>query len=253
MRLHQLNEDMAPDLDELYGFIQDNCQPYLKANPDWKTHKLYRGVMDQEDIFVRNIRVDRKPKDTPIEMHNLADRYLQVSGLKATRSNSIFCTGGKEVYDYGLPYVIFPIGDFDFTWNPYIRDLTYAMDDPGFFFFEFKYDDPRTFKRSDLPNRVKNFFDNMADELKIEPLGDTFKIDELRPYEETRKISRSTLFYFLEHNAVEFSDRGRARLNKYTDKDLPAAIKSQNEIMISASKYVGIDTVLYSNWVRRIP
>ena len=43
--------------------------------------------------------------------------------------NSVFATGDSmdaAVYGNGI-HVIFPIGDFDFLWSPYVRDMTYDL------------------------------------------------------------------------------------------------------------------------------
>jgi hypothetical protein len=67
---------------------------------------------------MNKIRTDRKPKDTPLEMHQLLDKQFQKRfGIKA-RSNSLFCyfrninSYLRDRSGYGVPYYIFPIGNF---------------------------------------------------------------------------------------------------------------------------------------------
>ena len=114
-----LNEDKITSLVDL---IKDKCKPFLK---DWNgINFLYRGMKQGFDYKVLPVRTDRKPKDMPIDLHNMFDNAFQSKfGWKA-RSNSVFCTGDKiATEEYGNCFVIFPIGNYQFISSPNIEDL----------------------------------------------------------------------------------------------------------------------------------
>lgn len=114
-----------PDIKDILSFIEKNCQSYLKQNPDWKTKPLYRGteVLRDDKARIINSPTDRRPVDTSKELHNMFVKAFKDAGFIANRNNSIFCSGNIHVEYYGKLCIVFPIGDFDFTWSPHISDL----------------------------------------------------------------------------------------------------------------------------------
>lgn len=75
-------------------------------------------------IFKASSRDNRKPLDTPNQIQNMIDGALESAGFRALRSNSIFCSGYKAAaINYGVPYLVFPINGFDFTWSRRFADL----------------------------------------------------------------------------------------------------------------------------------
>jgi hypothetical protein len=87
----------------------------------WKPRHLQGSA---PTIFKSSSRENRKPMDTPGQIQNMIDGALEATGFKALRSNSIFCSGYKAAaINYGVPYIIFPINGFDFTWSRRYADL----------------------------------------------------------------------------------------------------------------------------------
>ncbi len=75
------------------------------------------------------VRKNRVPTDTCIEVHDLSDKYFKkLFGIKA-RSETVFCFSGKLAAEgYGShPYIIIPIGKFDFIWSKNIDDFYGAI------------------------------------------------------------------------------------------------------------------------------
>lgn len=111
------------DATKAINLIKENCQPYLEQNP--RLIPMFRGSKYTGDnIFAKPIRNDRKPKDLDAKWTAMWNEGLASRGIKANRTNSAFCTGDKHfAVQYGEPFVVFPIGDFDYSWLPYVRDL----------------------------------------------------------------------------------------------------------------------------------
>ena len=124
-----LNEEDWFDLDEMLDLIEKDCKPFLK---DWKRSGandfLYTGRKNLGEFEKRKVRKNREPKDTPVELHHLVDKWFHKKfGIKA-RSNVVFCTFDvDEVYRYGDPYFVFPIGKYKAISSPMIQDLFLTM------------------------------------------------------------------------------------------------------------------------------
>lgn len=121
-----LNEDTRQILFDSLEKIENKCGPYLKEARK-RSFRMYSGRKGQGDkiLIEKTVRKDRKPKDTPIEIHNrLDDMFEKETGIRL-RSNSIFCTMDYvEARKYGPPFMIFPIGnDYQLWYNENVTDL----------------------------------------------------------------------------------------------------------------------------------
>ena len=112
----------------------------------WKPRHLQGSA---PSIFKASSREDRKSMDTPNQIQNMIDGALKSSGFKALRSNSTFCSGYQAAAkNYGVPYLIFPINGFDFTWSMrfadlysnFVEDLTINSSRMDEFMKSFEYD-----------------------------------------------------------------------------------------------------------------
>lgn len=123
-------EDEKYYIDEIISIIKDNCQEYIKANPEHLKHPLYRGYdLDDEVYNVFESPKNRRPVDTPNHLHNLFDEAMLLAGLTARRSNSIFCSGSfSQIIQYGEPCVVYPFDGTKFSWSPMIVDVYTQFD-----------------------------------------------------------------------------------------------------------------------------
>lgn len=112
-----------PRAEAIIEMLSSRCQPYLQQNPN--LIPMFRGTKwTGEDVMEKPIRSDRKPKDTDKVWTDIWDAGLAKRGFKANRTNSAFCTGDRHLaVQYGEPYVVFPVGEFNYSWHPYARDL----------------------------------------------------------------------------------------------------------------------------------
>ena len=119
-------------LENIAKTIARDCAPFINNNwTDLQNGKvLYRGVKGADnlrDFFIKgNVRTDRAPRDTPTPWHNLMDEYFKKTFNYPYRSASMFAYMGSamSVGDFGIPYAVFPIGDYDICYSPIISDMT---------------------------------------------------------------------------------------------------------------------------------
>jgi len=72
--------------------------------------RLFRGIKEEKDadIIGAHIRPDRKPLYMGPNNQKLLTKAFDLIGLKANRTNSIFCSSDKYVANsWGEPYIIF--------------------------------------------------------------------------------------------------------------------------------------------------
>ena len=101
--------------------IRENCQPYLKEKVI-----MYRGYNKKPIALLRKMRRRklRKPKDTDIRIHKMADKYFNKKFGWKPRTQGVFALGDKiSATYYGRPYYFFPIGKFRYVWSPYQDDF----------------------------------------------------------------------------------------------------------------------------------
>jgi len=197
---------------EAIEYIKENCQPILEYYKK-SSGRLWRGMGFGAEIpvIIKDVRKDRKPKDTPIPVNNYIDNYFyQKFGWRA-KSESLFTTSNpKQATMYGELYQIFPVGQFGCLWSYDVHDL---------------YQDFTKFPQLGLINYI-NIEDNKD-----------MKLEWWRP-EQDVDIDWSTevgknLMIFLED-----------KLGTYKEGNLESALSSGNEIMIDCDKYV---TISYAN------
>jgi transcription antitermination factor NusG len=125
------NSDVPIKLSNLLRGIRKNCSQIIKIYQqindydDYnKKRFLYRGIRSYEDALYGKPFDARRPKDSVLEINQLADKALTNAGFKARRTNSIFTTSNKEqASNYGNVYIIFPVDGFDFTYSRRNSDL----------------------------------------------------------------------------------------------------------------------------------
>jgi hypothetical protein len=113
-----------------YSKFLSDCSESIAAMQQSRSF-LYRGMTDNmPDIFIGRPWGKRKPKDTSTDVQKEIDKLFKLAGFTALRSNSIFCSGSiGQARDYGNPYIIFPINGFSFTWSPKMYDLYHQLGD----------------------------------------------------------------------------------------------------------------------------
>ena len=143
MRFKQfLNEDPDEDIDNIVNTIKKDCKPFIT---DWKKLKsdsfLYSGRKDFViGLGKRQVREDRKPRDTPPFIHKVADDWFFKKFGVRSRSNAVFTTFDYYSADYyGKPFYVFPIGKYTAVSSPVIEDLFNAIQYKYNYLFDDEY------------------------------------------------------------------------------------------------------------------
>ncbi len=123
--INYLNESKLEELNLMLSKIEDKCSHYL-TQAKINNFYLYSGRKKEKDLLInKKVRKNRKPKDTPLNLHFLLDDLFKSrTGLKL-RSNSIFGTRNYNIArKYGAVYILFPVGNnYQLWFNPEIKDL----------------------------------------------------------------------------------------------------------------------------------
>ena len=102
--------------------LKKECAPYLKMV---KGKELYRGIEGEDSAYIKKkVRTNRKPKDTPIEIHEYLDKELHRRFGWYPRSNGMFATSNFGEADiFGEVFVVFPVGPVKYLWNTKTEDI----------------------------------------------------------------------------------------------------------------------------------
>lgn len=271
MKLKEIiNETMdTPEtIDEVWAFIKNNCAQYIYENPSHLIAPMYRGFTNSAPpITVKLINQNRLPKDTPKQIHKIFVEAFKEAGIKANRDNSIFVTGDhSQASDYAASnvHVVYPIGDFDFSYSKDVKDL--YMDLEKLFnkqLLIFDENQPLSFRTLDdfqwfMPARVLNAYQNSVKEkygddydgslVNGKTLTEIFELFAL-----TDSVERVRNLYYASIDEDELKDALKVQelkvinnkltsfvKSKYHTTDIEEAIESKSEILIHGTEYLAI-------------
>lgn len=128
MRLLRFINEMSTNISvqEALEIAVKKCSPYLKqvVKKGGRFDFMYSGRTHNAYSFMRVVQQERHPLDTPKLIHMQLDRLFKKRWGVKYRSQSIFCTGNlNHASLYGTPFMVFPVGNFKFLWNPKFKDL----------------------------------------------------------------------------------------------------------------------------------
>lgn len=207
MRLIQyLNEN---EIDDIKKKIHKECKPFLNTS---KGYSLWRGMRNKERIGKFKVRKDRKPLDTPADVHKEFDSIFKKHFGWHARSSGLLTSGDKAVAgSYGTLYQVFPIGKFRFLWSKSVHDL-YGM------YVEFMTKQGLMY----AGGGDWKFFKGVN--LKL------VKSDNMYLGKKELAVYQNKVFKQLDDLIKK----------EYNDKNLDKAINSRNEIMIDCKEYYAL-------------
>lgn len=253
MKWEQLTESTTAPIrtySDLLKFVNEHCQPYIHENPYFETNRLYRGMKTPSTIAsINTIRKDRLPKDTAKQVQKELDEEFISQGFKAIRSNSMFCIGESyNAEEYGEVHVVYPMGNFEYTWSPEIRDLTVALynqTDAS----KFVPSDNKTLNVDEFPESIRISIDARAENKGLEKLSGHISTNDLiKLYPDN--VPKSISYYFSKLNLIRIDTNFSEIVKEYQTTDLVKAIESGNEIMITGDKYLAIPFERYTELKR---
>lgn len=161
------------------------------------------------------VRKDRKPLDTPLEVHKEFDKIFTKNFGWPARSSGLLTTGDKTVAgSYGNAYQVFPIGKFRFLWSSNVHDL-YG-----------RYVEFMTQQRLSYAGGGDWEYFKDANQKIVTP-GKMY-------------LSKKELAV---HQKIVFKQLNDLIKKEYSNKNLDRAILSKNEIMIDCKEYYAIQEV----------
>jgi hypothetical protein len=247
MRLKSYINENYSDFDEVRSMVQKNCQPYIKELKGG-SDLLWRGSRKRINHIerIKSRLNNRRPTDTPREVHDyMNDLFKKRFGWYVR--NGIFATGKySETRNYGLGYIFFPIGKYEYVWSPETKD----------FFTETK-DSPYMFDHGEPYEQLHYEWENEYGDDKVGHWEyDGQPVDSSDPDEiidqlglEEMEYDEFELDWIPEITYNEYSDKKNEEWEKkredyfqdladyYTNKGLYRAIKSNNEIMFNCKEY----------------
>jgi hypothetical protein len=108
--------------------LSKDCKPFLNLiGSEVTKYKLYRGMpfMKKADSMTKKqIRLDdRKPMSSAQVKHDRYNHFFQEE-FGAPFRNALFATGSFRMAQYyGAPFMVFPIGKFEWLWSPDVNDM----------------------------------------------------------------------------------------------------------------------------------
>lgn len=129
------------NLQEIANLISEKCREYL-LSPDVDIEFLRGAAINSpssmkigvsENAFIGKVRKNRKSESTPKWLHDLIDDFLKEKFNIAGRSEALFVVQDEKiarnyVHSNSALYRIFPIGNYETIWSPYINDLYFVYD-----------------------------------------------------------------------------------------------------------------------------
>ena len=144
MRFYRhLTEQNYYSQEEVIEILQKNCSEYLKVLKSLGSKEkilenmLYRGIKGKDKYPEKGInkikpRENRKPKDTPEEIHELLDDLFKRKFGWSVRSKGVFATSDVgNAKDFGIAFPFFPADGFKFVYTWDIEDLLTELDYQG--------------------------------------------------------------------------------------------------------------------------
>lgn len=111
--------------DHIFNVLKMDCQPFIKELQKSGNEVLWRGTRGHSKPLTKiTPRKDRIPTDTPQEVQDELDkRFKKRFGWRA-RGEGVFATSSRvNAGDYGIIYMFFPIGKYQYVYNPRVEDL----------------------------------------------------------------------------------------------------------------------------------
>ncbi|MCS7316833.1 MAG: hypothetical protein NZZ41_00725 [Candidatus Dojkabacteria bacterium] len=240
---------------------------------------LFRGSKKFRLYYSFEPQIERNPRNTSKEVHDLIDIIFKEAKIEVNRKNCIFCTSDKNFAAvFGKVYMIFPSDDFKFVWSPFINDFSAEQEkifnstdfdsDKNIFIFKETRQGYENFYSKTLgvftlkneQEAIKNLLTilkNRYPSLNFNGIRNLFDLKHKHVsifnnifYGFDEKIN-SKIKAWIKEYAISIEDSkdflnymARKVRNMYYENDIEGALKSQNEIMMKARKFYAISEEL---------
>lgn len=167
----------------------------------------------------KKVRTNRKPKDTPDDLHKTLDGKFQKKFGVKVRSSGLFCTGRVALAAaYGHPFAVFPKGKYKVIWSPDVTDLWLQL--------------------------VKIYSDVFGVEENADIMKYSYKnIAMISPKWRYKGLSPDVAVSYIKD---ELDNRLDQIINTYNEGDISNAIVSGNEVVLICNEYHGVSARGYA-------
>jgi hypothetical protein len=208
-------EDNEPD--RIIRLLKTDCKPFLK---EYTGRFLYRGSSNTYGDIEKVIpKKNRRPLDTPLELHNIWNNAFKKKFGWNVRSEGVFVTGDDfQAGEFGAyVYLVFPIGEFKYVWSSKYKDISAdtSTDNDEISIYEYFLD-----RKHKHEMEIK----------KIWFKENRFKTFNRQEFDEWKKKREADI-----HKDIVM--RTEDMINSFTDRNFKKAIKSGNEISIKCDAY----------------
>jgi hypothetical protein len=168
---------LTEDFDDITPILKKDCKPFLKEMKKYKGHLFFRGARYTiKDIEKIKPRKNRKPLDTPIEIHNiLGNAYKKKFGWNPRTEGVFAITDEFSAELFGNVHYFFPIGNYKYLYNPKIPDLTVFFEDENVIEFkkrhEYDYIEDYEKQKEKLESLVNEIVNNSKEKNLYESKG----------------------------------------------------------------------------------
>lgn len=243
----QETSDSADSLIKIINYIKKNCRQYLQAVKNSGGRYLWRGLSEPaQAVFVGQSRLDRRPRDSRVDLQIMFDNMLTALGAKALRKNSIFVTSDYDhAESFGDVYIIFPIdGQYNYTYTNQ-RDIT--MEVLGDIM-----EDTRPWQRNiirviksctEMPAPEKSRWIRVIKELTYEPEELEYEAQRIRPV-----LKQYGLNITNELDPVIEKASFKRRFQPQT-RNLEKALREEVEVYLSG-RYIAVNNEVFGAQVR---
>jgi hypothetical protein len=154
---------------EIISILENECKQFLDEVKEGKVGPIFRGAKNVDDTYTKGLgvkvsRIDRTPLDTRKDVSEILDNCFEEKfGLKL-RSSGVFASKLPMVAsDYGRPYLFFPIGDYEYFWNPDVKDLYGDIQNAHWYYAN--EEEAKQESQRDLEEIVYGYVNNQMDKI----------------------------------------------------------------------------------------
>jgi len=109
-------------------FLND-CKPFIKDMKSYFNKKgdfkfLYKGFDKySEDFLIFKKENYRTPLSTSNEVHKISNSIFYDKFGWYVRDGIFVTKNSNDANNYGIPYLFFPIGSYNYVWSEHVRDF----------------------------------------------------------------------------------------------------------------------------------
>lgn len=239
---------------EIMATLRNDCRPWFHMSegvPGFRGMRVSDTTNQNTKLFLqKSVRSDRTTKDSPEELTDAIDDSLNRLGYDFIhRRNALFIGGDRaESTSYGRAFRVFPIGDFQFVWNPHIRDPWSNYDSNEYHAPNLSREEAKQSIMIDMKLQYKNYAERLTSMAPFKkPLDfETWLSDELGA-----DSFEDTIDFVLEKEPKTFDPEyfWEKAGKYYTNEDLKSGLESGHEVMIRVDNYYTVYNDFYNKFI----